>query len=499
MKTIWPKYPAVYEINAWVWLRELSRAHGREVTFADVPQAELKRLAEYGFDAVWLMGVWERSPGARQISRTNPGLLEEYARTLPDCTEEDIVGSPYAIRRYRVDSRLGANEELAHLRARLRESGLLLVLDFVPNHMAIDHPWVTEAPERLVEGGAVAIAREPQNYFRAGADESARVFAHGRDPYFDGWPDTVQLDYRLAATREAMTETLNSIASMCDGVRCDMAMLVTREIFLRTWGGEFDSSEAEFWPEAIGRVKAAYPNFILMAEVYWDMEYALQQQGFDFAYDKRLYDRLLHEGAPSVRGHLNAELSYQSRLVRFIENHDEPRAFASFGPGRSPAAAALTLTLPGLRLLHEGQLEGRRVKLSVHLGRRPEETFDANIEEHYRRLLAALTNEVFHEGIWRQIEPREAWAGNPSHQNFVSSLWTLDDTIRLVTVNLSHGRAQCYLPLDLPALSGHDWTLLDTLGDARYVRPGDSLNAPGLYLDVPAYGYHLFEITSQYQ
>jgi hypothetical protein len=491
---LWRKYPTVYEINTWVWLDELGRARGRRVTLADVPQDELERVVSLGFDAVWLMGVWERSPAARRFSRTNPGLLEEYARTLPDFTEDDIVGSPYAVVAYRVDPTLGGDEGLADFRARLSAAGLRLMLDFVPNHMAVDHPWLAEHPERFVQSDAAAPAREPQNYFSAGEGEGSRVFAHGRDPYFDGWADTAQLDYRRADTREAMRRELLSVASKCDGVRCDMAMLVTREVFKRTWGGEFDAPEAEFWPEAIGRARAAHSDFIFMAEVYWDMEYEMQRQGFDFAYDKRLYDRMLHDGAASVRAHLDADLSYQSRLARFVENHDEPRALASFGPERSPAASTLALALAGLRLLHEGQLEGRRVKLSVHLGRRPREAPDAATEEHYRRLLAALSQDVFHLGDWRQVGPREAWAGNPSQQNFVASLWTFGEEIRLVAVNLSADRAQCYLPLDLPALAGRAWVLNDLLSDARYERDGDSLNSPGLYLDVPAFGHHLFEI-----
>jgi hypothetical protein len=276
-----------------------------------------------------------------------------------------------------------------------------------------------------------------------------------------------------------------------------MAMLVTREVFSRTWGGEFDAACAEFWPAATGRVRAEHPDFLFMAEVYWDMEYELQQQGFDFAYDKRLYDRMLHEGGPSVRAHLRADLSYQSRLARFIENHDEPRASEAFGPERGRAASALALTLTGLRLLHEGQLEGRRMKLSVHLGRRPQEAADVGLEEHYRRLLAALAHAVFHEGVWHQVEPHEAWPGNPSHQNFVSSLWTSGEDLRLVAVNLSNERAQCYLPLELPALAGRAWLLRDLLSDAQYLRDGDRLPAPGLYLDVPAYGHHLFKLTPQ--
>ena len=491
----WPKYPTVYEINAWVWLNDLSRAYGRTLTLGEVPRPELERLAGYPFDALWLMGVWERSPGARRISRTHPVLLEEYRRVLPDYTEADVVGSPYAISGYRVDPALGGDEGLAELRARLREWGLRLVLDFVPNHMAIDHPWVSGRPELLVRGDAESLAREPRNYFRAGAGAAASVFAHGRDPYFEGWPDTVQLDYRRAETRDAMAEALLSVAAKCDGARCDMAMLVTRDVFLRTWGGEFDAAGAEFWPEAVARLRAEHPGFLLMAEVYWDMEYALQQQGFDFAYDKRLYDRLLGDEAEGVRAHLRADLGYQSRLVRFVENHDERRAQEAFGPARAPAAAALTLTLPGLRLLHEGQLEGRRAKLSVHLGRRPQEPADAGVAGLYRRLLAALSRAVFHDGEWAQLEPREAWPGNDSRRHFVASRWTLGEDLRLFAANLSPGPAQCFLPLGLPALSGRPWLLKDLLSEAEYLRDGDDLLSHGLYLDVPAYGHHLFEIT----
>jgi glycosidase len=527
----WPRHPTVYEINTWAWLTDLSRDGARRVTLGDVPQAELERLASRGFAAVWLMGVWERSPAARAFSRTDPSLREEYARTLPDFTDEDIVGSPYAIKNYGVDPSLGGDDGLADLRARLAALGLRLVLDFVPNHMATDHPWLASRPSRFVQGDDEQLAREPQNYFRAGTEEHAgkgegagegeeaseleeagesgsagegggageaergRVFAHGRDPYFPGWRDTAQLDYRRAETREAMARELLSVAAKCDGVRCDMAMLVTREVFTRTWGGDFDDIRAEFWPEAVARVRAEHPGFLFMAEVYWDMEYSLQQQGFDFAYDKRLYDRLLRDEAPSVRAHLRADLGYQNRLARFVENHDEPRALSAFGPARARAASALALTLTGLRLLHEGQLEGRRTKLSVHLGRRPPETPDAETEEHYRRLLAALAHRVFHEGDWRLIEPRAAWAGNPGHENFAASLWTSGEDLRLVAVNLSDSRAQCYLPLELPALAGHAWLLSDALSDAQYLRDGDALLAPGLYLDVPAYGHHLFELA----
>lgn len=494
----WPKFPSVYEINTWVWLQDLSTAAGRPLTLGGVPDPELKRIAEQRFDAVWLMGVWERSTGARKVSREYSGWQEEFRRALPDLAERDVVGSPYAIYDYRVDPALGGDEELAELRGRLKRLGLLLILDFVPNHFALDHPWLDRHPERFVRGTPELLAREPRNYFTREIEGGPpRVFAHGRDPYFDGWPDTAQLDYRRPETREAMTDALLSVASKCDGARCDMAMLVTRAIFERTWGGEFEPEWAEFWPEAVARLRAARPDFLLLAEVYWDLEYELQQQGFDYTYDKRLYDRLHYQDAASVRAHLTAGPDYQSRLARFVENHDERRAQEVFGAARCPSVSTLTLTLPGFRLLHEGQLDGWRVKLPVHLGRRPQEPSDPRVREHYRRLLAALSEKVFREGGWRLLEARAAWDGNPSHLNYVASRWTLGAEHRLVVVNLSPGWAQCYVPLEMPELAGRSWLLSDLLGDARYARDGGSLLSPGLYLDMPGDGYHLFKIEPE--
>jgi hypothetical protein len=181
--------------------------------------------------------------------------------------------------------------------------------------------------------------------------------------------------------------------------------------------------------------------------------------------------------------------------VRFVENHDEPRAAEVFPAPRGAAASTLTLTLPGLRLLHEGQLEGRREKLSVHLGRRPDEPADPLVAAHYRRLLAALGHEVFHEGRWRLLEARAAWAGDASFGNFVASFWESGGGRRLVVANLSPDGARCHLPLGVEALAGREWFLTDLLGEARYLRAGDALLRPGLYLDVPGHGCHLFEIT----
>lgn len=494
--THWPKNPTLYEINAWAWLEQLSREAGQPVTLDSVPDAELARIAAYGFDGVWLMGVWQRSPGGRKVAREHPGLQAEYRKALPDFGAADVVGSPYCIPDYGVDPVLGGDAGLASLRQRLAGLGMRLMLDFVPNHFACDHPWIAEHPERLVQGGTDSLAREPVNYFDVTVDGQWRIFAHGRDPYLDGWTDTVQVDYRSAASRRAMADILLSIADRCDGARCDMAMLVTRDIYLRTWGGAFEPPRADFWPAAITDLHASHPGFLLLAEVYWDLEWELQQHGFDYTYDKRLYDRLLEHDAMDVRLHLTAGPDYQQRLARFTENHDERRAAAAFGLPRSLAAAALTYTLPGLRLFHEGQLDGWQVKLPVQLGRRPVEQIQPAVEQFYRRLLSALRHPIFHDGDWQALKPAAEWAGNPTHRHIVAHRWSLNGEHRLVFVNLSAERAQALTPIDIMTLAGQDWRLDDVLNDASYVRRGDEMMSTGLYIDLPGYGYHLFEVRS---
>ena len=494
----WPRFPVVYEINAWVWMRQLSAAAGAPVTFATVPQAELERIASYGFDGVWLMGVWRRSARGRSVAREHPGLQEEFRRALPDYRAEDVVGSPYCVAEYTVDQTLGGDAGLADLRQRLDRLGLRLMLDFVPNHLAVDHHWIDAHPERLVHGGEEAVRGEPGNYFATGPEGGAasRVFAHGRDPCYSGWTDTVQIDYRRPAARRAMTEILLSIAERCDGARCDMAMLVTREVFGRTWGGDFEPPRAEFWPAAITDLRARHPGFLTLAEVYWDMEWELQQQGFDYTYDKRLYDRLLSGDAAAVRSHLVADMAFQERLARFVENHDERRAAEAFGLERSRAASVLALTLPGFRLFHEGKLDGCRVKLPVQLGRRPNEEAVPGLADFYRRLLAALRHPVFHDGQWRLLEPREEWSGNDTHRHVVAHRWLHGDECRLVVVNLSSHPARCLLPLGIPGLAGRGWRFRDLLGDAEWSQGGDELAHPGLFLDVPAHGHNIFEVRA---
>lgn len=489
-----PRYPSLYQLNTRVYLTELSRTQGRPVTLDDIPDAELDRLAAIGFDWIWLLSVWQTGPAGREVSRSHREWRREFQETLPDLREEDVIGSGFAITAYRVHQDLRGDAALARLRERLSGRGLRLMLDFVPNHTGLDHPWVTDHPDYFIAGTQADLTRVPANYTRIKRGNGDLILAHGRDPYFPGWPDTLQLNYGNPALQEAMAGELLKIAGRCDGVRCDMAMLLLPEVFERTWG----VSAQPFWPKATERVRQRFPSFCFMAEVYWDLEWALQQQGFDYTYDKRLYDRLREGKARPVRDHLRAGLDYQSKLARFLENHDEHRAAATFPTPMHKAAAAITFLSPGLRFFHQGQLHGRKKHISPHLGRAPDEPIDSSLNPFYQRLLAVLRRPVTREGQWQLLECNPAWQDNPSWESFIIFAWDgATDEQLLVAVNYAPTRSQCYVRLPFADLADAEWQLQDLIGDATYHRHGNDLQSRGLYLDEPAWSALVFSMTRQ--
>lgn len=487
----WRSYPAFYEINTWVWLSELQSKYSKSCDLASVPSAEWDAIAESGFDGVWLMGVWERSPASVAISNQNRNLQESFRQALPDFVPQDNVGSPYSVRRYVVDEHLGGPKGLAVARLELAKRGMRLILDFVPNHVAPDHPWIREHPEYFIRGTRDDLKRDPTSFLEI----SGNVFACGRDPYFPAWQDVVQLNAFEPGLRKAVISTLAGIAQQCDGVRCDMAMLLLTSVFERTWGSRAGALPAtEYWREVIPATKKSHPRFLFIAEAYWDLEWQLQQEGFDFCYDKRLYDRLEHGEAEAVRLHLCAELPFQRKLLRFLENHDEPRAAAAFSPEKERAAAVVTSTLPGARLFHEGQLEGRKVRLPVFLARRPAEPPNPELRSFYTKLLKAIAKPVFSEGDWRLCE-RTGWPDNSSFQNLVAWSWVKDSEEYLIAVNLSDRAVQARVSPRRPEVGSGKWLLTDALSGDKFVREGNDLAQAGLYVELKAWGCHFLHCT----
>ncbi len=484
-----PRYPCLYQLNTRVRLTALSRQLGRAATLDDISDGELDQLAGLGFDWVWLLGVWQTGEAGRQVSRANPEWQQEFRDTLPDLAEADICGSCFAVTSYSVRTDMGGNAHLERLRSRIQQRGLRLMLDFVPNHMALDHPWVQEHPEFFIRGTDDDLAREPENYCRVDPEGGSLVLAYGRDPYFAGWPDTLQLNYANPDLQAAMREELLKVAALCDGVRCDMAMLIEPEVFERTW----DVRSEPFWPRAIEQVHEHHPGFRLMAEVYWDMEWTLQQRGFDYTYDKRLYDRLRDEQARPVREHLYAGLDFQDKLARFLENHDEARAAATFPPEVHQAAAVTTFLTPGLRFFHQGQLEGRHKRIAPHLCRGPGEAADVTVQAFYKRLLECLKRPALRDGGWQLLDCTSAAEGNESWDGFIAWAWQGQDGERLlVVVNYAPQQGQCQVRIPVNELRGGTYRLTDLMSPTRYDCEGDQLLAPGLHLDLAPWGYHVF-------
>lgn len=486
-------HPHLYEINTWVWLEELSEKYARRVTLGNLPEEEWDALQTLGFDFVWLMGVWERSPTSRKIARAEPTLFPAYEEALPGWTPEDVVGSPYAIHAYIPDARMGTWRDVDLARAQLHARGLGLILDFVPNHTAPDHPWVRAHPDYYVQGTKEDFARDPAAFFGVTPPRGGTCYlARGCDPYFPPWTDTAQLNYFNPATRAALLGELRAMAAHCDGLRCDMAMLVLNDIFARTWGGHLEGFErpaTEFWPEAI----AAAPGLVWLAEVYWDLEWQMQQLGFQFAYDKRLYDRLCHATPGEVYLHLKAEWDYQKGLVRFLENHDEPRAAVAFGNERLEAMGTLTGTLPGMRFYHHGQLEGRKQRWPVQLARAAPEAPDAQTRGFYERLLRISNEDVLHHGEWRLlgVEP----AGDRTCENLIAYRWRSAEAFKLVVVNLGSEQSQGQVPLADEIDASCDYDFFDQLNDVHYERKGEDLARYGLFVRLEAHHAHLFDIT----
>ncbi len=487
----WPTQPIIYEINTAVWVNELGRRYHRPVTLATVPPNEWDALSRLGVDAIWLMGVWERSPEGTRIALEKPELLMEYRAALPDCHPDDIIGSPYCIHRYVVDERLGGPEGLAHARSMLAHRNLRLVLDYVPNHVARDHPWVHEHPEYFIRGSASDIQSQPENFF----ESCGSVFACGRDPFFPAWTDTAQLNAFHPDLRIAAISVVEDIAHQCDGVRCDMAMLLMTRVFAGTWGERAGGRPAlEYWRELIEAARKRQADFLFVGEAYWDMEWELQQQGFDYCYDKRLYDRLVGGNAEDIRLHLQADISYQERLVRFIENHDEPRAAQAFPPRKLRAAAVTVASLPGAKLLHDGQIEGRKVRLPVQLGRRQEEAADEDLSAFFLKLCNVTGATRVRNASW-QLCACTGWPDNRSCQNLIAWSWDGQEGRLLVVLNISDQAAQARVRANWSDLGGRMVKLQDLLSGDLYTREGSEILDYGLYVDLPGWGFHFLSVT----
>ena len=484
----------MYEINTRVWLRRFDQGIIKS-TLADVPKSYWDDLAKNGIVYLWLMGVWNTCDSAIQKYCFEEDLVKSYKRALKDWRPEDVIGSPFAVNNYELSSKLGDKRSLLEMKSHLNKKGINLILDFVPNHFSAVSGLIKTNPEIFLSVDKEQHDNDPHTFYQPCPDEQ-KYFAHGRDPFFPAWQDTVQVNFFSEHARNFLTKTLLELTKVCDGVRCDMAMLALNNVFQNTWGGVlekngYEKQKTEFWKDAISKVKNERADFLFIAEAYWDLEWDLQQLGFDYTYDKKLTDRLKSASPIEINEHLLAEADYQNKSLRFIENHDEKRAVTILGKEKSKAAAVIISTILGMHFYHDGQFEGKKIKLPVQLGREPEEPVINGMKEFYNKLLSITSHEIIKYGKWELLEPMNSWERNTTFKNILAWGWSLQSEKRIIVVNYSDKISTCRLKLDLRGFQ-EEFIIKDLLNDQTYTRSAEEVYHTGLFIELKPYQSHIF-------
>ena len=297
--------PSIYQLNTRVLLQERGVALGRPATLDDLEDRFLDDIAARGSSGSGPSASGRRGRrGGRSPART-PSWSRSAGACCPICKDEDICGSPFAIVAYETNHDFGGDKALAHLRERLARRNLKLLLDFVPNHTAPDHPWVTKHPEYYIQGSEDDLARQPQNYARVKQRRGRRRSSPtGAIPTSTAGrtPSSSTTATPAFARRASPSSARSPIAATASAAtwRCCCSRRSSRRpgATARCPADGSPPKDNPFWPEAIAAIKRRHPEFMFVAEVYWDMEWELQQAGFDYTYDKRLYDRLVAAGRP---------------------------------------------------------------------------------------------------------------------------------------------------------------------------------------------------------
>jgi glycosidase len=396
--------------TVYVWLDQLSRAHGRHIHRLDqIPDEELETLARRGFNALWLIGLWERSRASQRIKQLMGNL--------------DAVASAYSLHDYTIAEELGGEAAYAVLRERAWVRGIRLASDMVPNHMGIDSRWVMQHPDwflslrdspypsygfsgpDLSNDGRVEIKIENHYFDRSDAavvfrrldrwTGDTRFIYHGNDGTSFPWNDTAQLDYRKAEVREGVIQTILHVARRFPIIRFDAAMTLAKRHYQRLWfpepgsGGaipsraehgmtkaEFDAAmPSEFWREVVDRVAAEVPGTLLLAEAFWLMEgYFVRTLGMHRVYNSAFMNMLRDEENANYRSVIKNTLEFDpdvlKRYVNFMNNPDERTAVDQFGKGdKYFGVCTLMATLPGLPMFGHGQVEGFTEKYGMEYRR----------------------------------------------------------------------------------------------------------------------------------
>ena len=438
----WMPHLVLIAKNTNVWLDQLSKKYQRSIHRLDqIPDDELKDLANAGFTGLWLIGLWERSKASARIKQL--------------CGNPEAIASAYSLSGYQISANLGGEEAYQNLRGRALNHGIRLASDMVPNHMGIDSSWVIEHPDwfisldycpfpsysfsgpNLSPDDRVGIYLEDHYYSRMDAAVVfKRVDLHnGREQYIyhgnDGtsmpWNDTAQLNYLDPTVREAVIQTILSVARRFQIIRFDAAMTLAKRHFHRLWfpepgtGGaipsridygmtkdQFDRAiPEEFWREVVNRVAQEVPDTLLLAEAFWLMEgYFVRTLGMHRVYNSAFMNMLRNEDNGGYRKLIKDTIEFEpeilKRYVNFMNNPDERTAVDQFGKGDKYFGICIIMsTLPGLPMFGHGQIEGYSEKYGMEFQRAYwDETPDPYlVERHQREVFPLLHRRALFAGV----------------------------------------------------------------------------------------------------
>lgn len=455
-------HPHVIEVPVRPFLYAQSQEYDtQDMKLSDLPTSTWVDMKQRGMHYVWLQGIWKLGRNGVSFDRSNDKLARSFSEILPGWTTDDVIGSPYAVSEYVVNPDVvDGDENMAALKHTINEIGLGVMLDFVPNHTATDSPWVQELPQMYITTNEESATDDTTSSSSPTVDartssSSSTTSSSARSISMDGiyygnmggpqstdaWRDTYQLNYWNPLTRQHMIQQLLRVAAHADAIRVDMAYVLLNRFFARSWGDHlgacgYAQPEVEFWEEAITAVKQEYPHVILVAEVYGGYEFELQQLGFDFTYNKRIYDQLVNHNVHDLQQYL-ASISTQFLYLsaHFVANHDEERIAALFDTLQEANACALaTFTLPGMRMHWIGQFEGYKHKLAVHLRRQQLEPSMPETVMFYNKLLPVITSPLFSCGEWEHAVVH-TYSGDVSP--LIGYRWVLGDRKVICVINFT--------------------------------------------------------------
>lgn len=555
----WMPHLVLIAKNTYVWLDQLTKKYNRPINRLDlIPSEELAELAAHGFTGLWLIGLWERSRASARIKQL--------------CGNPDAIASAYSLFNYDIAYDLGGEEAYRGLRDRAWQYGIRLASDMVPNHMGIDSPWVVEHPDWFVQldyspfpsytfGGpdlsndsAVGIYLEDHYFNRTDAgvvfrleerrNGRNRFIYHGNDGTTMPWNDTAQLNYLNAEVREAVIQTIMTVARRFPIIRFDAAMTLAKRHYHRLWypepgtGGAIPSRAeqgltkeefnrvfpVEFWREVVDRMATEAPDTLLLAEAFWMMEgYFVRTLGMHRVYNSAFMNMLRNEENAKYRTLIKNTIEFEpeilKRYVNFMNNPDERTAADQFGKGdKYFGICVLMSTLPGLPMFGHGQVEGFAEKYGMEFRKALwEEPIDGYlVERHSREIFPLLHRRALFAGVENFLLYDFITSSGSVDENVIAYTNQHDGARALVIYNNRYGGTEGCILTSSPALirTGSpdkvlsQRSLADSLGihpdkdlytiardqpsGLEFIFSSHELATQGMYVSLNGYQYHVF-------